>query len=171
MAAVSNAKVFSRITVNTYNKLWDMYYMVKEVGTENSDVITSEIYVGNPPQKIISGAVGPILPMNKSKKIFDCAGDAIIQTKESVLYDLKGQVISKFKHLGYQRECRQLDHTNIIFLQYNDIKSGQPINNILLVDSDGKILLKEMDYKSKRLNYDKNGVKLSLKINDPQLPG
>ncbi len=125
---------------------WAVKFVTIEHCRPESDVCGTDLYLedqGKVRRKLMSDMQGPLLLLLKSKKIFACESNAIMETKRPVLIGLAGKTVDLPIHPGYLRSCSIVGTGEEVMLNYSLVEAEQPYSVVRVVNSDGGVLVEK----------------------------
>ena len=152
----------------------DSWLVVNEEGPANSDDIILKVTLLNKKRTSeikFPVIIGPIYFSGVNKQIFSCESNAIKATREANAFDLKGNRVFSFKHLGFIRNCGITEDKMTYWLHYNYVRDKKPINIVVALSAKGDVLYKESFSKEKTVFFSNNNKTYKMSFPDAEWPG
>jgi hypothetical protein len=153
---------------------WSAQVVQRHHGPRGSDAILIDVFIverGNR-RLLAKDIVGPLVLFEDKRRILSCEsqGSAVVGQGPIVL-NLDGRRTQIMKHPGYLRECRRIERSNLLLLQYNLMAEGKPYNLVRVLSAEGKVVLDRKFDDEADLSVSDDGKTYRVRIPAPDLPG
>jgi hypothetical protein len=152
-------------------KIW---IVTKTEGPNNSDYLFLNVKLYDEGRKLISEfpkLVGPIKISSVNRQIFSCESNAIIGTEKALVFDLRGKLVFSFEHLGFLRKSGMTKDQKLYWLLYNIVTESGPTNILVVLDHEGKVVLRNQFKESRIIRFNYKEHRYALDIPRAELPG
>jgi len=152
-------------------KIW---IITKTEGPNNSDYLFLNVKLYDERRKLISEfpkLVGPLEISSANRQLFSCESNSAIGTEKALVFDLKGKLIFSFEHLGFLRNSGMTKDQKLYWLHYNIVAENAPTNILVVLDSEGKVVLHNQFKGSRIIQFKYNEHRYNLDIPKAELPG
>ena len=152
-------------------KIW---ISTEKDGPNNSDYIFLKVRLFDETHKLIAELpklIGPLQISTVNKQLFSFESNSIIGTKSALVFELDGKLAFSFEHLGYLRNFGITEDQRLYWLHYNIVKDNEPLNIVVIINSEGKVVFRDRFRKSRHIQFNYKEYNYRMDIPKAEWPG
>lgn len=115
--------------------------------------------------------VGPILVSKANRQLVSCEANGAVEGLGPAVYDLRGSLLFARPHVGFLRSCGMTDDERLYWFHYNLVRSGRPINRVVVLDSEGLVVVDAESLEATEAEFVRGTKKYVIPVSAPDWPG